>query len=177
MSAVGRRYAEALLASLGDADPEKILADLESFGSWLGQIPELKVAMENPGIPADAKDKIVGSLGADGGLDPKAIQFIRLVVANRRIRQWHEMVEAFRALCDERRGIVRARVFTARALEEKAKSNLAASLSRILGRRVELESGVSPELLGGVELRLGSTVYDGTVAGALKALHQDLVKG
>lgn len=177
MSAVGRRYAEALLASLGTDDPGKVLEDLETFGTWLSQIPELKVAMENPGIPLDAKNKIVGKLGADGGLDPKAITFIRMVVANRRIRQWAEVLEAFRALCDERRGIVRARVSTARTMDETAKKNLAASLGKILGRRVELESGVSPELLGGVELRLGSTVYDGTVAGALKALHQDLVKG
>jgi F-type H+-transporting ATPase subunit delta len=177
MSAVGRRYAEALLASLGSEDPGKVLQDLETFGVWLDQIPELKIAMENPGIPLGSKDKIVGTLGADGGLDPKAIAFIRMVVANRRIRQWGEMLEAFRTLCDERRGIVRARVLTARTMDESARQNLAASLGKILGRRVELESGVSPELLGGVELRLGSTVYDGTVAGALKALHQDLVKG
>ncbi len=177
MSALGKRYAEALLASLDGADPEKVLADLEAFGAWLDQIPELRVAVENPGIPQDAKVKIVATLGADGGLDPKAVQFIRLVVANRRVRQWGEMLDAFRGLCDERRGIVRARVVTARAMDDAAKSNLSASLGKILGRRVELESGVSPELLGGVELRLGSTVYDGTVAGALKALHQDLVKG
>jgi F-type H+-transporting ATPase subunit delta len=177
MSVVGRRYAEALLANLDGADPGKALEDLEAFGSWLNQIPELKVAVENPGIPLEAKDKIVSALGAAGGLEAKSIRFIRLVVANRRIRQWDDILEAFRALCDERRGIVRARVNTARTLDESAKRDLAVSLGKILGRRVELESGVSPGLLGGVELRLGSTVYDGTVAGALKALHQDLVKG
>jgi F-type H+-transporting ATPase subunit delta len=86
-------------------------------------------------------------------------------------------VDAFRGLCDEKRGVVRAKVRTARPLNEVAIKDLAMRLGELLGHRVEIESGVSPALLGGVELRMGSTVYDGTVAGALKALHQDLVKG
>ena len=177
MSAIGRRYAQALMAGLGTSDPEKILGDLEAFAIWLVEVPGLQGALENPGIPAAAKAKLLEELAAKAGFDPMASRFVRVAVANHRIRQWDDLVAAFRVLCDEKRGVVRAKVRTARPLAPAAKSDLAGHLSRLLGRRVEIEAGVSPALLGGVELRMGSTVYDGTVAGALKSLHQNLVKG
>jgi F-type H+-transporting ATPase subunit delta len=177
MSAVGRRYAQALMDGLGGADPEKVLGDLETVGAWLTQVPGLLGALENPGIPALAKSKLLGDLAAKAGFEPMASRFVLVAIANRRVRQWGELVDAFRGLCDEKRGVVRAKVRTARPLDVVAEKDLAMRLGKLLGRRVEIESGVSPALLGGVELRMGSTVYDGTVAGALKALHQDLVKG
>jgi len=177
MSAVGRRYAQALMAGLGGADPEKVLGDLETMGAWLAQVPGLQGALENPGIPALAKSKLLGDLAAKAGFEAMATRFVLVAIANRRVRQWAELVDAFRGLCDEKRGVVRAKVRTARPLDPAATKDLAMRLGKLLGRRVEIESGVSPALLGGVELRMGSTVYDGTVAGALKALHQDLVKG
>lgn len=177
MSAVGRRYAEALMAGLGGSDPEKVLGDLETLGVWLTEVPGLQGALENPGIPAEAKSKLLSDLAAKAGFEPMAARFVLVAIANHRIRQWAELVDAFRGLCDQKRGVVRAKVRTARPLDEAAKKDLAMRLGDLLGRRVEIEAGVSPALLGGVELRMGSTVYDGTVAGALKALHQDLVKG
>ena len=177
MSAAGKRYAQALMSSLGAVGPEKALADLEAFASWLSEVPALGIALENPGIPAEVKGKLVDDLGAAGVFDAVSVRFVQLAVANRRLRQWSEFVAAFRSLCDERRGVVRARVRTARPLSEVAKNDLAVRLQKILGGTVELEPVVSPALLGGVELRLGSTVYDGTVSGALSALHQDLLKG
>lgn len=177
MSAVGKRYAQALMAGLGTADAEKVLADLEAFGAWRKEVPALERALENPGVPAASKVKLVNELVSRSGIEPVAGRFMQMAVANRRTRQWDELVAAYRALCDERRGVVRARVRTARPLPVEVVRDLASRLGKALGSRVELESGVSPELLGGMEVRLGSTVYDGTVSGALKALHQDLVKG
>jgi len=177
MSAAGKRYAQALMASLGTAGPKKALADLEAFALWLSEVPALGIALENPGIPAEVKTKLVEDLGTAAAFDAVSIRFVHLAVANRRLRQWNELVAAFRRLCDEKRGVVRARIRTARPLSEAAKRDLAARLEKVLGGTVELEPVVSPALLGGVELRLGSTVYDGTVSGALRALHQDLLKG
>lgn len=177
MSAAGKRYAQALMSSLGAVRPEKALADLETFGAWLTEVPALGIALENPGIPADVKDRLVQNLGASAAFEAVSIRFLVLVVGNRRVRQWNEFVAAFRGLCDESRGVVRARIRTARPLDDATKRDLAARLEKVLGGTVELEPVVSPALLGGVELRLGSTVYDGTVSGALRALHQDLLKG
>jgi F-type H+-transporting ATPase subunit delta len=177
MSAAGKRYAQALMASLGTANPEKVLSDLEDFERWLSGVSGLCGALENPGIPAAAKEKVVRTLTDLGGFEAVSVRFVLLVVANHRLRLWAETVGAYRSLCDGRKGVVRARVRTARPMSVSEVAEMAGRLGKILGGAVEVETGVSPALLGGVELRLGSTVYDGTVAGALKAMHHSLVKG
>ncbi len=177
MSARAKRYAQVLMQGLGDASADKVLSDLESFGQWVAGVPALRGAVENPGIPSSLKESFLKDLCKKAGFEPVSERFVQMVVANRRLREWGDLADAFRGLVDEKHGVVRARVRTARPMKDVTRTDLAARLGRVLGRRVELEPGVSPALLGGVELRLGSTVYDGTVAGALKALRQDLVKG
>lgn len=177
MSSVGRRYAGALYDSLGAEDPGRVLNDLAIFAGWLKALPELKVTIENPGIPFARKTLLIREIGKEAGLRDLSTRFLLLAVTNKRVRQLGEMVEAFRALYYERRGIQRARVISARPLDETRKAGLQAKLAEVLGRSVELESSVSEALVGGVQLHLGSTVYDGSVAGALKSLRQILVKG
>lgn len=177
MGAVGRRYAQALFSTLGGAAPDRVLGDLQTFGGWMEEVPALRVAIENPGIPQEVKAEIVQKLGREAGLEDVSVRFVLMVVANRRVRQWGDFVSAYQGLCDDRRGVVRARISTARPMAPGAAEALGKRLAEILGHKVEIQSSVSPDLLGGVELRVGSTVYDGSVAGALKSLHQSLVKG
>ena len=177
MSGVGRRYAQALFSTLGKATPDRVLGDLETFGRFLSELPDLRGAIENPGIPSAVKSDLVKQIGKAAGFEEVSTRFVLLVVGNRRLGLWDDLLEGFRALCYEKKGVLRGRVTTARTLEEKALADVAARLGKALGRPVELETSVSAELLGGMELRLGSTVYDGSVAGALRSLHRSLVKG
>lgn len=177
MSSAARRYAEALFSALGDADPKAVLRDLETFGAWLRAVPELQVVIENPGIPPGVKENLVKKLGAQAGFRDISSRFVLLVVTHRRIRQWADMVAAFRALYYEKTGITRARVLSAKSLGQIRKDEVTTRLAQILGRPVELEAAVSEELLGGLQVHIGSTVYDGSVAGALKSLRQALAKG
>lgn len=177
MSSVGRRYAEALYDSLGAEDPGGVHQDLAGFAGWLKALPELRVAIENPGIPFSRKAELIREVGREAGLRDLSTRFLLLIVTNKRVRQLDEVVEAFRSLYYEKRGIQRAKVFCARPLDETRRAGLQAKLSQVLGRPVELEASVSEALVGGIQLHLGSTVYDGSVAGALKSLHQTLVKG
>lgn len=177
MGGVGKRYAEALLDVLQGAEEEAVLSDLRAFAGWLREVPELKKALENPGVPAPVKEKVVRELAAQGGFQEAATRFILLVVSHRRIRQWDEIVGAFQRALDERRGILRGQVVTARPLEGARLSALSARLERIFGKPVRLDARVAPEVLGGVQLQIGSTVYDGSVAGALRSLRDVLVKG
>lgn len=177
MSAVGRRYANALAGTLAGTAPEKVLGDLEAFGSWLRGVPALRAVLVNPGVPGEVKVSLLEDLGAKAGFASVSQRFVRLVAANKRLDAWADIVTAFTALCDEQTGVVRAKVTTARPLDEKTRAVLMERLEKVVGRRVELETGVVPELLGGMELRMGSTVYDGSVAGALRSMHRSLVKG
>ncbi len=177
MSAVSRRYAQALFSALGDAPQDAVLADLETFGEWLASVAGLKAAIANPGIPQDVKIKIVDALAAKGGFQTVSKRFVLLVVANKRLDKWDEMVKDVRARCDMAGGVVRARVLTAKPVKPKVAKALSDRLGKVFGKDVLLEPKVSEELLGGIQLKVGSTVYDGSVSGALNALRQTLVKG
>ncbi len=177
MGGVGRRYAKVLLDALDGTAPDKVLDDLRAFGGWLADVPGMRIAIANPGIPFDVKLALLKELGEKAGLQPVSLRFIQLVVANRRLDAWKDILEAFTDLCDEKLGVVRARVATARPMDAKTLGQLSRRLAEAFGRPVDLEAGVSPALLGGMELRMGSTVYDGSVAGALRSLHRTLVKG
>lgn len=177
MSGAGRRYAHALLSVLGDASPEDVLAELELFGQWLKEVPELAAVFENPGIPYPVKRSVVEKLSRQAGFRDISVRFILLVVQNDRIRQWKELIDAFRGLCDEKMGVLRGKLMSASAMKDKEVAELTDRLGKTLGKPVLLETGVSEELLGGLQLKIGSTVYDGSVAGALKTLHETFVKG
>ncbi len=177
MSVVGRRYASALMASLKGADADAVLRDLETLDGWLRDVQGLRSAFENPGVPAGTKEKLVRELAAKAGFQEASTRFILLVVEKGRVGQWSDMVKAFGKALDETRGILRGRVVTARPLEVKEAEAFASRLGKVFGRPVRLDARVAPEILGGVQVRIGSTVYDGSVAGALKTLREDLAKG
>jgi F-type H+-transporting ATPase subunit delta len=177
VSGVGRRYAEALYSSLGGEAPDRILEDIETFAEWLRAVPQLKVTIENPGIPFARKVEILNGLARQGGFAELSIRFILLAATNRRMAQWEELVEAFRTLHYGRLGIRRAKVVSARAMSEERLTDLRDRLATIVGGPVEVEAAVSEALLGGLRLQIDSTVYDGSVSGALRSLRESLVKG
>lgn len=177
MSRMGRRYAEALFSTLGEERPDKVLEDLASFGGWLKAVPELRAAIENPGIPFIRKVEIVKEVARQAGFAEISIRFALMVVTNKRIRQWEDLIEAFRVLCYQRLGILRAKIVSARPLDEGRLAELQSRLAQILGKPVEVETAASEALLGGLRLHLGSTIYDGSVIGALKSMHESIVKG
>jgi F-type H+-transporting ATPase subunit delta len=177
MGGVGKRYAEALLEVLKGAPEEAVHKDLQTFAEWLREVPGLRKALENPGVPSAVKEKVVRELASRGGFQEASTRFILLVVAHRRIRQWDEIAAAFQTLLDDRHGILRGQVVTARPLDGARLEALSARLEKIFGKPVRLDARVAPEVLGGVQLQIGSTVYDGSVAGALRSLRDVLVKG
>ncbi len=177
MSGVGRRYAGALMASLKGADPEAVLRDLTAFEGWLKDVKGLRAAFENPGVPAGIKENLVRELAGKAGFQEASARFILLVVEKGRVGQWSDMVKAFGETLDESRGVLRGQVVTARPLDGKEAEAFASRLGKVFGRPVRLDARVAPEILGGVQVQVGSTVYDGSVAGALKTLREDLAKG
>jgi len=177
MSGVGRRYAHALLSVLGDTPAGDVLKELELLGEWMKKVPELAGVLENPGIPYSVKRSVMEKLSEQAGFRDVSVRFVLLVVQNKRIRQWKDFVDAFRGLCDEKTGVLRGKVMSAGAMKDKEVAKLSESLGKTLGKPVLLDAGVSEELLGGLQLQIGSTVYDGSVAGALKTLRETFVKG
>jgi len=176
MSGIGHRYAQALVDVATPGDLAAILGDLQVFSQWLKVVPALKPALENPVIPAVTKEKVVEGLSVNAGFKAQTVRFIQMVVEHRRLRQWYEIITAARALFDAKLGVVRVHVTTAHPLSETEKGLLAQRLHELTKSTVEVEADASPALIGGIALKVGSTVYDGSVAGSLRALRAALEK-
>jgi F-type H+-transporting ATPase subunit delta len=183
-SALANRYARALVdvvtgpaAAALAATPDRTAAELEDFVRTLRESSELRHVLLSPAVAPEKKRTILSALSARLGLSRATLNFIRVVIDHRRVALLDEMLAAFRAMLDERAGIVRADVLTPRPVDPEQESALAARLGQLTGKKVRLHFSVDPALLGGVIARIGSTIYDGSIRGQLHALQRRLSAG
>jgi F-type H+-transporting ATPase subunit delta len=179
MAAFVSRYARAFLdvvasAGLDTAAIDKQLADFES--TWDGS-PELQRFFENPAVPANQKVAFLDKLNARLGLQKELRNLIAVLINNDRIGQVHEVFAAYRAELQERLGIRQAEIVTARELGADERSALIAGVGKLAGARIEASFKLDQSILGGAIVRIGSTVYDGSVRGRLERLREALVEG
>lgn len=169
---VAKRYAAAvfeLAREQGDFD--EWASELDTLATVLSN-PEVEAVLANTRVRSQEKDALLRHLLA--GLRPAAINLARLLVANRRVSYAPAIRDAYRAKLDEQRGIVHARVTTAVPLSEQEKERLADRLAEITGGRVELEAAVDPAILGGLIVRIGDRLIDGSTRAKLLALRRRL---
>jgi F-type H+-transporting ATPase subunit delta len=179
MSAFASRYARAFADVVTSAhlDAAAIDRQLSDFlATWDGSV-ELRSAFENPAIPAAQKVAILDKLNAKLGLQKELRNLIAVLINNDRIAQVREIVAAYRAEVEERQGIRQAEITTARELREDERATLLAGVGKLAGAKIQPTFKLDKSILGGTVVRIGSTVYDGSVRGRLERLKEVLVAG
>jgi F-type H+-transporting ATPase subunit delta len=179
MAAFVSRYARAFLdvvtsARLDTAAIDKQLADFEA--TWYGS-PELQTFFQNPAVAAVQKVAILDKLNAKLGLQKELRNLLAVLINNDRIGHVHEVAAAYRAELRERLGIREAEIVTARELGEDERNTLLAGVGKLAGARIEAKFMLDQSILGGAVVRIGSTIYDGSVRGRLERLKEVLVAG
>jgi F-type H+-transporting ATPase subunit delta len=179
MAAFVSRYARAFLdvvtsARLDTAAIDKQLADFEA--TWDGS-PELQTFFQNPTVAAVQKVAILDKLNAKLGLQRELRNLLAVLINNDRVGQVHEVAEAYRAELRARLGIREAEIVTARELGDDERNLLIAGVGKLAGARIEAIFKLDRSILGGAVVRIGSTVYDGSVRGRLERLREVLVAG
>lgn len=176
--AVAKQYAQALadlvFAPGQTIGAEEVAAQLRAVEEIASQSAELRTILLSPAVPPARKRAVISRLTASTGLAPLVRNFLFVVIDRRRMPLLGQIREAFEALVDERRGVVRAHVRTAGEPAEAHKLRLVEALAAMTGRQVRCDYVLDEQLLGGVLLRLGSTVWDGSLRGRLEALRQRL---
>jgi F-type H+-transporting ATPase subunit delta len=166
----------ATTAAMDAAEHSGALDDVEDelfrFGRLLEREPELRSALTDQGLPADRKAGLVTSLLGDA--TPTTRQLLGLAVSRPSDRSLEGRLEELERLAAARRKRVVADVRVAAPLDDAQTTRLGASLSRIYGRQVHLQVEVDPSVLGGVEVRVGDEVLDGTVARRLDDVRRRL---
>jgi len=171
---IARRYARALFEEArAHALAEVIDADLQQLSEVLTASRELTRIFESPIIPRDKKQKILERLLADR-VHPLTWRFLTLLVAKQREHLLPEVVRAYQALQDEAQGVAEAHVYTAFPLDEVGVAPLRERLERLTGKRLRLRLTYDPSLIGGLVVRIGDTVYNGSVRHQLATLRERL---
>lgn len=175
MSVVAERYAAALAdVAVEHKNSETIKRNLAAFVEAFSSIADLRNALESPALNAEVKRKVIAEVAGKLGLDDAVRNFIYLVVDHRRTEILPEMEEAFLSELNERLGIVDAEVTSAHELNDDEKRQLRTVLEQRTGKKVEARFQIDGALLGGAVVRLGSTIYDGSVRDQLKRLREQL---
>jgi F-type H+-transporting ATPase subunit delta len=176
--ALANRYARALAdvtTKAGAAvSPEKVTGELGDFLAALDASADLRHALASPAIPNKSKKALVRHLGERLGLSAITRNFLLVVVDHRRTGMLHEMLAAFQAQLDERLGVARAEVAASQPVEDDQRAAIAERLGRLIGKQVRLNITIDPSLLGGAVARVGSTIFDGSLSGQLRALERKL---
>lgn len=172
---IARNYAEALLALATKANDRDGWGALSSaLGDAVAQDQTLSRFLETPTVSADEKEAVLGK--ALEGKAPKTfVRFVQKLVANRRQMLMPEIAVEYHNLLDEAEGRVHARVTVARPFDAAAQEALTASLSKALKKTVVSHVTVDERIIGGVVVRVGDTVMDGSVRRRLGKLRNALV--
>jgi len=172
------RYAKALfdVALEEKADLDRIDKDLSEMTEILRENTELMSAVDWANVPDAARRAVMENVLDKIGVAAPVKKLLVLLTEQRKLVYLKDLAEAYRERLLAHQNIVRAEVTSAAPLSPEKTQALAASLSAITGKKVEISASVDPELLGGVVARIGSTVYDGSVRTQLKRMRQELVE-
>lgn len=171
---VARRYANALYEEADEAGVlEAVDDDVLMLRRSLTSNDELSRFFESPVISPEKKDDIVQSLLEDR-IEPLTLQFLRLLVRKDRETLTKAILDQYQSLRDEQRGVVVARVQVAQPLADADRETLVEALEAKTGKSIRLQVEEEPELIGGLVIRIGDRVFDGSVRNQLTNLRDRL---
>lgn len=172
---LGAIYARALLGATEKVgNTESVLEELEALtDEVLVKVPQLEGTLTSPRIPVEAKHVILDRAFADK-LTRELLIFLKVVARRGRFDCLHAIARACRMQYNEMRGRVEVQVRSASTLDAAARQQVADRLQSALGREVDLRLDVDPNLIAGLVVRVGDTLYDGSVANRLLKLREDM---
>ena len=174
MPAFVARYAQAFADVIRDLklDPVALDRQFADFLATWQNSTELRVVFENPAFPAAQKVAILDKLNSQMGLQKELRNLIAVLIDNNRIAHVAEVAADWRRILQEEQGIRPAEIVTARELSQQEKDALAADVAKLAGAKIDATFKLDQTILGGTVVRVGSTVYDGSVRGRLERLRE-----
>jgi F-type H+-transporting ATPase subunit delta len=179
MAAFVARYAQAFLEVVTAAklDTAAINTQLKDFlATWNGS-RELREFFINPAVPVAQKVEFLDTLNTKLGMRKELRNLMAVMINNDRIGDVNEVAAAYGKLLQEQLGIRQAEIVTARKLTDVERLELVAEVGKLAGAQIDASFKLDAAILGGLVVRIGSTVYDGSVRGRLDRLKEALVAG
>lgn len=176
MASVAGTYARAFADVVVDArlDANRAIGGLRRVSRLLAESDELRRVWENPAVPVEQKRSLLDAIVRREGIEKPVRNLIAVLIDHRRVPLLEQIAQQLEKELDARLGFAEAEVTSARELGDAEKRALEAQIERVTGRKVRARFGLNVELLGGVVVRVGSTIYDGSVRGQLERIREQI---
>jgi len=176
MKALAERYAGALVdVALGNKQADQVKRELADFAALIRESPELHAFLSNPSIARAAKHSAVEAIVTRMGASRTLRNYLFVIVDQRRAGMLIEIEQAFSRLLDARQGITQAKVTSATELTAAERAELVAALGKLTGEKVQAQFTTEAALIGGAVVRIGSTIYDGSVRTQLERMRVRMI--
>jgi len=172
VSRYARAFTEVVFARRLDAN--KAITSLQSMEQILASSHELRTLLQNPSVPGDQKLRLLDALTKRIGATQEVRNFLAILVDHHRLSGFSEIVKEVKEQLNERLGIADAEVISARELGAEEKRMLETQIAKTTGKTVRAHYLQDPAVMGGAIVRVGSTIYDGSVRGQLQKLREQL---
>jgi len=171
-------YARALADVVVDRAlaANRISAELNSLGSALQESVELRTIWESPSVVFEQKLRVLDALAKKLDLSREVRNFVAVLISNHRIHAYREIVRSAIAHINERLGIADAEIVSVRELGSEEKHRLESQIAKVTGKKLRVSYSLDQNLLGGVVVKVGSTIYDGSVRGQLQRMKEQLAQ-
>jgi F-type H+-transporting ATPase subunit delta len=172
VSGMAGRYASALFSLAQDAhETGEVAAALKTFDGLIAESPDLQRLVRSPVFTADEQIKALGAILARSGIVGVTANFIKLVAAKRRLFAIRDMIANYQKLYDFERGVIRAEVTVASPPSDAHVAALKEALKEATkGKDVEVSVKIDPSIIGGLVVKLGSRMVDGSLKTKLNAI-------
>lgn len=175
--AAAQRYAKAVF-SLGvdTGEFERIGEEIEAFVSALDLNSSLRDILLNPQYDAVAKMAVVAAISEKKSVCVTTRNFLLLLVERGRFSLLTEICRSYQALSDEKAGRMKATVVTASQVSDHIVKEIVGALEKRTGKKVSLTSEIDPALIGGLVIKVGDIIYDGSIRTQLHKLKDNIMK-
>ena len=174
MASVASTYARAFADVVFSAhlDAGRAVAGLREIARLLDESAPLKRIWENPAVPADQKRNLLDAIVQREGIDKQVRNLVAVLIDHRRVPFLPRIVEQLEKELDARMGFAEAQISSARELSDAEKRALESQIAKATGKKVRAAYALDSSLLGGAVVRVGSTIYDGSVSGQLERIRE-----
>jgi F-type H+-transporting ATPase subunit delta len=176
MAAVASRYARALVEVViaEKIDPATAVQQVKDMVAAVAESKDLRSVWESPAIAADQKRAVLDAIVGQAGTMRPIRNFFAVLIDHARIPMLAQIARQFETELNSQLGFVEADITSSRQLSPADKQGLESQVERATGKKVRARYGTDAQLLGGAVVRVGSTIYDGSVRGQLQKLKEQL---
>src|SRR6185437_4199024 len=161
ISIYGRAMADVVIDRGLDAN--RVSSELESIGIVLSESAELRTVWDSPSVASDQKLNLLDAIAKKLGVSREVRNFVAVLISNRRIHAYGEIAKNAIKQINERLGIADAEIVSVRELGAEVRRRLEDQVANVTGKRLRVRYSLDQKLMGGVVVKVGSTIYDGNV--------------